>query len=580
MAAKRILTALYAGFFRLYYRVKYLPFGVPASQKGGAREPRGFVAIQVDGLSHAVLREAMRAKRVPRLRRMVRRRRARLLRYPAGLPSCTTYAQAGIMFGWNDDIPGFRWLEKESGLLVSCDRIASVQYLREKIGHDRVGILEGGSSHANLLEGDAAHVTFTPGSARPRSLLSGMGLGRFLLLLLLHPIRTLRLLAFCLVELTTECSDRYHARRADQATVREGWFPLVRVFCSAILLEAETLAVLVDIYLGVPYIYATYGGYDISAHHYGPTARPAFRALRQIDRRIGEIERAIWRSVPRRYDLIVLSDHGQTPAIPFQKEFGATLGEAAEKALAQYRHTSRAGARARLTNASARGVWHELERGQETGRGLLPPVFGRAARRLEELLDVEWLRPGSLAVDPEIDLVVACSSALAHVYFPSDRKPLDYERISKRHPEALRFFEQHEGIGVVLARSRDGGVCVTGRGGRARIRDGRLKVETKPNPLARYRTDMVARRAIERLLSFPSSGDLVLFGRYDGKRIVCFDDQVGAHEALGGDQFDPFLLLPRALSLKTKLTDPRDLYDQVFIKCRQRREGGEQWISD
>ncbi len=40
-------------------------------------------------------------------------------------------------------------------------------------------------------------------------------------------------------------------------------------------------------------------------------------------------------------------------------------------------------------------------------------------------------------------------------------------------------------------------------------------------------------------------GDLILFGAYDGEQIVCFDDQVGGHGSVGGEQLRPFLILPR-----------------------------------
>jgi len=52
---------------------------------------------------------------------------------------------------------------------------------------------------------------------------------------------------------------------------------------------------------------------------------------------------------------------------------------------------------------------------------------------------------------------------------------------------------------------------------------------------------------IEELYRFgsgPLCGDLVLFGALDEEGIACFDDQVGGHGSVGGEQSRPFLILP------------------------------------
>jgi hypothetical protein len=67
------------------------------------------------------------------------------------------------------------------------------------------------------------------------------------------------------------------------------------------------------------------------------------------------------------------------------------------------------------------------------------------------------------------------------------------------------------------------------------------------------------------MASFPNAGDLIVFGDYDGERIVCFDDQVASHGCLGGPQFWPFVLVPNDPRFDQLLiTDPRDIYHQVL----------------
>ncbi|MGQ0561384.1 MAG: hypothetical protein ACT443_05865, partial [Gemmatimonadota bacterium] len=58
-------------------------------------------------------------------------------------------------------------------------------------------------------------------------------------------------------------------------------------------------------------------------------------------------------------------------------------------------------------------------------------------------------------------------------------------------------------------------------------------------------------------------GDLILFGAYDPARdyCICFDDQVGAHGAMGGRQFWPFILTqPGLIPADHQIEDPLDLH--------------------
>src|SRR5690606_37605719 len=66
---------------------------------------------------------------------------------------------------------------------------------------------------------------------------------------------------------------------------------------------------------------------DEFAHHFGPSSRTALKSLRALDRRIGEIRRVLRRLPGRPYDLYILSDHGQTPSIPYRIRYGETLGD-------------------------------------------------------------------------------------------------------------------------------------------------------------------------------------------------------------------------------------------------------------
>ena len=79
-------------------------------------------------------------------------------------------------------------------------------------------------------------------------------------------------------------------------------------------------------------------------------------------------------------------------------------------------------------------------------------------------------------------------------------------------------------------------------------------------------------RAIESLVLQPNCGDIVLFGEYDGREIVSFDDQVGAHGSAGGDQVYPFLITPEGLLDPAEvIEDARDIHRVVMLKYATER---------
>ena len=106
-----------------------------------------------------------------------------------------------------------------------------------------------------------------------------------------------------------------------RVTHAEGIFPFLRILTNVVVRELQTIAILLDVYLGVPVIYSTFMQYDELAHHFGSTSRFALSDLRRTDARIGEIERMALAAGGRGYDLVVLSDHGMTPSVSYRVRF-------------------------------------------------------------------------------------------------------------------------------------------------------------------------------------------------------------------------------------------------------------------
>ena len=172
-------------------------------------------------------------------------------------------------------------------------------------------------------------------------------------------------------------------------------------------------------------------------------------------------------------------------------------------------------------------------------------------------------------------MVVTYSSCLALVYFADDPKALELGDLAREHKRAALYAAllAHPGIGVLLTRTGDA-VHAEGREGRALVRGGTVEVLSGKNPLDVYGTEAYSLRALEELVRQPESGDIVLFGAYDGYEIVSFDDQVGAHGSLGGPQVHPFLLAPAHLGTEqATLENARDLHRVVMTRYARGADG-------
>ncbi len=528
--------------------------------------------VQIDALAHEDLQRALRRGYVPHLQRLLERDGWELRRYPAGLPSATPAAQAAIFHGTKDAIPAFRFYEKKQRRIIIGSQPASMQFIRDRLPRD--GVLSGGSSYVNLYDGGASRAVFTLSSHDSPPLFQKMGGGRLLLLLMMHPLRVVRMLLASAWEYLREERDRLISQIRGQSTYYWWYLPLLHIGTNVILRELQTLAVMLDIYTGVPAIYTTYNAYDEFAHHFGPSSGTALKSLRALDRRIGEILRMIRRLPGRPYDVIVLSDHGQTPSVPYRIRYGETLGDTV---IAAQEHgvTVMAGMGDYGPPSEALDfLVRELEEVSETS--------SRPARHLG-LRFTRWLRreynPFPLVAETvrataEDRIVVTYSSSLAHVYWTEPERPLTFREIrGDAERRALYYFlVAHEGIGLVATRMLDGAHVESALGRALITTEGDAEVLSGDDPLRDYADDAVARLALLRLVHMPNAGDIVLIGHYDTERdeCVCFDDQVGAHGGLGGRQFWPFILCrPEWIPTDHPIGDPLDIHPLL----RRYREG-------
>ena len=102
----------------------------------------GIVYLEIDGLARPVLQRAIRDGHAPEMARWLASGSHRLSEWETDLSSQTGASQAGLLLGSNDDIPAFRWVEKESGRIMTCSAPADCALIEERhsSGH---GLLAG-----------------------------------------------------------------------------------------------------------------------------------------------------------------------------------------------------------------------------------------------------------------------------------------------------------------------------------------------------------------------------------------------------------------------------------------------------
>ena len=137
-------------------------------------ERPGLIIIQIDGLAHEHLLQAMDKGRAPNIKRMLKRGDVVLSRWRCGLPGTTPAAQAGIMFGDNDGIPAFRWYDKLRGRSMVFKLPGMAAAYQSRLEREKPGILMDGSSYVNVFDGGAYKSLFTMSTIEPRSFFEGV----------------------------------------------------------------------------------------------------------------------------------------------------------------------------------------------------------------------------------------------------------------------------------------------------------------------------------------------------------------------------------------------------------------------
>jgi uncharacterized membrane protein YvlD (DUF360 family) len=504
--------------------------------RNAVSKERGLLVVQLDGVGRPVLENAMRAGHVPVIGRLIRTGRSALHSWQPLLPPTTPASQAGILHGRADVVPGFRWYEKETGRLLVANHPDDAAEILRRISDGGGLLADDGASIGNLVSGDAPRSYLTMATVGRKEASDD---GRKLRGFFVGTVNYVRLFVLTLGEMAKELyqAERQRSRGISPRMHRGLFYALERAITNVALRTVSTSLVIEEMYRGAPVIYVDYTGYDAVAHHCGPQRQEAIDALEGIDRSIGSLLKAA-RHAARNYDLVALSDHGQSLGATFRQIHGQSL-EAVVGALIAGGATVIGGGDSHEHAGGGRRVAGELGRGS----GLAPFVARRLSSRPSPNRSGSAGAPDS-SVTP--DVVVCSSGSLAHVYFAQLAGRMTREAIEQRYPGLIAGLVRHPGIGAVLAISEDGRTLVIGESGERTIHG---TSGAAPDPLAQFGEG--ASVALASLDELAHLGDLILLGRVNPEsgEVVGFEELVGSHGGLGGWQTQPFLMCPASWSL-------------------------------
>jgi endonuclease/exonuclease/phosphatase family metal-dependent hydrolase len=476
----------------------------------------GLVVLQIDGLSRKQFESALRAGKMPFLRRLIERGYFEELTFYSGLPSTTPAVQAEVMFGARTAVPAFQYLDRNSGRTVLMYDSAPARAVGQRLARDHQPLLEGGRSYSNIYAAGAAEARLCAETMDLKTLREMTRPWKLAVVLALFGTTILRIATLAVLELFIALWDFVQGiagREHWRAEWRSVWS---RIGVSIVMREWLRIVVKLSIEEGAPIIYANFLGYDEQAHRRGPDSAFAHWGLKGIDQTVQDIFNRARKSDLRDYEVVVFSDHGQERTKIYEVQQGVTVQQAAATAFRE----------GPLAGRSIVGLDDYGRRG---------PVTDQRARRLLRLERGRTLAPQATAEQLAEAVIVTALGPLGHIYLPvrlDDAAKAQY----------ARALVEGQRIPLVAYRTEDGTLTAHNRRGRWRLPQDAPLVFGPGHPLLEP-----AAADLVRLCEHPDAGDFVISGWSCEAPPLTFVQENGAHGSIGDEETRGFALIPHAL---------------------------------
>ncbi len=536
---------------RDYLTVHAMRMGARGAHEASSDIP-GVIFVQLDGVPAPLLENEIRSGNIPTISRWVRSGSHTWTEWTARVPSTTPVSQAGLLHGNNEGIPAFRWYDREMGRLLVANRPEDAAIIEARIGNGRGLLADDGVSISNLFSGDAATSLLTMSGLKEGK--KGLGPSQSYAAFFTHPAGILRAVILTIGEMAKEVFQaRRQVRRGVEPRIhRGGSYVALRAVTNVFLRDLNVALVVEAMMKGSKAIYVDFVDYDEIAHHAGVTRSESLAAFYGLDDVLRSLEQVIDAGItPRPYQVVLVSDHGQSQGATFLQRHGVSL----EGLILDF-FEGAATVTAATGEVEAWGPVNMLI-GQLSGQD---SVSGRLTRRAISDRDPEApVGPSGVTEDTSApgdapaEITVVGSGNLGGVWFSQHLERLTLTDIERLHPGLLAMLAAHPGVGFVVVATDDGPVAL-GADGTHDLTTGEVVGE---DPLALFGPD--AAGDFLHVCGYPNAPDIYLNSLYDPvlDEVAAFEELVGCHGGLGGWQTRPLLVHPAEWSIDADLLDER-----------------------
>ncbi len=493
------------------------------SKVKGSESEVGIVMIQIDGLARPQLEKALTRRRMPFLKKLMKKEGYDLHTVYTGLPSNTPSFQGELFYGIRTCVPAFSFRNKETGEIMRMYEPKSAAAIQKKLEKAGEGLMKGGSAYSNIFSGGAEESTFCAATLDWDKSLRGANPFSMFIFILWHAFSLIRVGALLIVEAVLAVIDFVRGLIAGHDLWKELRFVPARVAVSVLLRELVTMNAMLDIARGLPVIQLNFIGYDEQAHRRGPSSRFAHWTLKGIDHAIKQVWKAAKRSGRRDYEVWIYSDHGQEESKPYAKLYGRSVEDAIDEIFNHPHQNSK-----KVT----KGV--EFHRAEWLGLPIGKWLFGHPVQE-----------DGSEVTET----VVTAMGPVGHVYLSV---PLSWDA---RLLKAKEMIEKAK-VPMVAIPQMDGVLKVATEDGIFQLPEDAEAVFGAAHPyMNEVAEDMIP------LCEHPDSGDFVLFGWSKKGISLSFPGENGAHAGPGPNETTGFALLPGTAPISPRSDRPTRAMD-------------------
>jgi hypothetical protein len=465
---------------------------------------------------------------VPNISKWIRDGEYRLEKWETDWSSQTGASQAGLLMGNNENIPAFRWYEKKLGRTLAFGKPADLKFLEERLSNGRGLLFHNGASRGNLFSGNADYALLTVSSIGKKDS-HGQAHGYFAYFA--NPYNLPRTVVLFLIDVGREIKSMIEQGRRNvwpRLTHHKLIYPFLRASMTVVQRDIIVQTLIGDAYEGRDTVYADLVGYDEVSHHTGPERYETLAVLRDIDKQMGRLKKAL-EDTPRKYHLVLVSDHGQTQGATFKQIAGYGLDELVERIIGG--------------EVSSEMENHEDKNVLSTAALEITKTGGLVAKTIKSAskTKVKAKKKVNKDLPKNNDIKVLASGALGLIYFTKFKNRLTLEEIDKLYPNLIDQLIGHPYIGFLLVDSKKHGGIVIGPEGEYYLKTDKI---VGKNPLENYGPN--AAQHIKRSHKFYNVADIMVNSTYDPvmNEVHAFEELLGSHGALGGDQIYPFVLFP------------------------------------